>query len=59
MLCISAVQGQTFSPEGYTRLALMLLWSFLSVQAPPFLVDTFMEDKRSSASKPNIFLKTS
>src|SRR5712692_6141369 len=31
----------------------------LNVHAPPFLVDTIMDGKQSSAGKPNIFLKTS
>src|SRR5215510_2982882 len=59
MPCISARCKQTFGPEGYTKLALMLLGSFLYVFAPPFSVDTFTEGKQSSVKKPNIFLKTS
>ena len=59
MLCISAVCGQAFSPEGDTKLALMLLCSFLYLHSPPFLVDTVTEGKESGDGKPNIFLKTS
>jgi len=59
MPCISARGEQTFGLEGCTKLALMLLGSFLNAHAPPFSVDTSMEGKQSSDGKPNIFLKTS
>jgi hypothetical protein len=59
MPCISARGEQTFGLEDCTKLALTLLDSFLNAHAPPFLVDTSMEDKQSSAGKPNIFLKIS
>ena len=59
MLCISAVCGQVFGPEGDTKLALMLLGLFLYLSSPPFLVDTITEGKQSGDGKPNISLKTS
>ena len=53
---ISAKGEQAFGLEGSTKLALMLLGSFLNAHAPPFSVDTSMEGKQSRAGKPNIFL---
>jgi hypothetical protein len=59
MSCISAKGEQAFGVEGCTKLALMLLGSFLNAHAPPFSVDTSMEGRQSSAGKPNIFIKIS
>jgi hypothetical protein len=36
-LCISAVYGRACAPEGDTKSALMLLYTFLYLFSPPFL----------------------
>ena len=43
ILCISAVCGRACVPEGVTKVALMLLYAFLYLFSPPFLVDTRTE----------------